>query len=54
MRVCSKWCGNSPFAAGLGFVCFAALPQNTQTPPEWAGTHLRAFPVFLQAEFAAG
>jgi hypothetical protein len=27
----------------VGFVVFVAMPQKQQTPPEWAGTLLRAF-----------
>ena len=33
---------------------FAASPRKTYTPPEWAGTHRRAFPPPLQAELARG
>jgi hypothetical protein len=47
-------CGNlvparSPLEWG---VCFFGVAEKTYTPPEWAGTHLRACPARLHAELA--
>jgi hypothetical protein len=46
--------GSLTIAFGVGFLFFATTPQKTETPLEWAGTHLRAFPARLQAKLAAG
>jgi hypothetical protein len=39
---------------GVGFVVFSTKSKTSNTPPEWAGTLLRAFPSRLQAELATG
>jgi hypothetical protein len=38
----------------VGFLFFSTMSKKTETPPEWFGTHLHAFPTRLQAELAAG
>jgi hypothetical protein len=51
---CVREPGSLTLPFSVGFLFFAATPQKTETPPEWAGTLLRAFFRIAQAELTAG